>query len=186
MNRDQGDLTSIVKSILMPHHSLLRRDMERVVEVSARVVVEQRPPLCRTLLPLFRLFREFQRELDDYLNLQEESLFPRVLDLEASSQFGFGMPEAAGAVSEGLRLLMYGQSLLTAELEEMRELTQGFTAPADACKCYAELMDAMAALALHVETKLHMERNLLIPQAGALLDRAGQMPTDFPGNISFA
>src|SRR5580700_8251640 len=94
--RVSGELTmqsqlaasAIIRCVLKPHHSLLRKEAERVADLTASVVLEQRPPLCRTLLPLHRLFQEFRRELEDHLEVQDNRLFPQLLDLEAAVSAG--------------------------------------------------------------------------------------------------
>jgi len=186
MKYDQAALASIVRCILKPHHSLLRKEVARAAELSGSVVVEQRPPLCHTLLPLYRLFQEFRNELEDHLDAQESGLFPRLLELEAALSAGERAPGGADAVGEGLRLLKHGQVLLTAALEEMRELTHGFTAPPNACECYGELLDVLAAIQMELDSEVRMEKNLLVPKASALLDRAWHShaaPPEQVGNI---
>lgn len=171
MKRNEPALASIVRGVLKPHHSLLRKDVARAAELSGAVVVEQKPPLCRTLLPLYRLFQEFRRELDDHLDAQETALFPRLLELEASLRAGERPPADADAVAEALRLLKYGQTLLTGVLDEMRELTQGFSAPPGACECYGELLDVLAAIQMEMDSEVRLEKSILVPEASELLDQ---------------
>src|ERR1700678_4003259 len=86
--QNQLAASAIIRCVLKPHHSLLRKEGERAADLTACVVLEQRPPLCRTLLPLHRLFQEFCRELEDHLEVQDTRLFPQLLDLEAALSAG--------------------------------------------------------------------------------------------------
>jgi len=173
MQTAQLALAPIIRCILKPHHSLLRKDAARVVDLIGSVVVEQRPPLCRTLLPLHRLFQEFRRDLEDHLDKQE-SLFPSLLDLEMALYECEAPVTSEDDVFEALRLLKHGQMAITSELSEMRELTDGFTAPAGACKCYGELLDVLAAIERGVASEVRMERTMFFPQAEELLAHVRQ------------
>jgi regulator of cell morphogenesis and NO signaling len=135
------------------------------------VVLEQRPPLCRILLPLHRLFQEFRTDLEDHLDSQDARLFPRLMEIEAALREGERPLPCAEEVSEALRLLKYGQIALTRELDEMRELTKGFTPPPDACECYGELLDVLAGIQMEVASEVRMEGSMLFPQAAELMDQ---------------
>lgn len=170
--QNQLTLPAVIRCVLKPHHSLLRKEMERAAELTGSVVVEQRPPLCRTLLPLYRIFKEFRNDLEEHLDSQDSRLFPRLLELEFSlreDQWPLGPVED---VSEALRLLNYGQLGLTRQLDEMRELTHGFIAPPDACECYGELLDVLAGIQMEVGSEVRMENAMLIPPAQDLVERA--------------
>jgi regulator of cell morphogenesis and NO signaling len=171
---DQLAVSAIVRCVLKPHHYLLRKEAARAADLTGSVVVEQRPPLCRTLLPLFRLFQEFRRDLEDHLEVQERRLFPCLIDLEIALRTGEPPFSSADEVSEALRLLKYGQANITNLLDEMRELTHGFAAPPDACECYGELLDVLAALHMEVGSEIRMESSMLFAQAAELLEQARQ------------
>jgi regulator of cell morphogenesis and NO signaling len=169
--QNQLAISAIIRCILKPHHSLLRKEVERAADLTASVVLEQRPPLCRTLLPLHRLFQEFSRELEDHLELQDTRLFPQLLDLEVALYAGERPLPRTDDVAEGLRLLKHGRVTLTSVLDEMRELTHGFAAPPEACECYGELLDVLAGIQMEIASEMRLE-SILVPQAAELLERA--------------
>jgi regulator of cell morphogenesis and NO signaling len=163
--------SAIIRCVLKPHHSLLRKEAERVADLTASVVLEQRPPLCRTLLPLHRLFQEFRRELEDHLEVQDNRLFPQLLDLEAAVSAGERSLPRTDDIPEALRLLKHGRIALTSVLDEMRELTHGFAAPPEACECYGELLDVLAAIQMEVASEMRLE-SMLFREAAELLELA--------------
>ncbi|MGA3235863.1 MAG: hypothetical protein ABSG03_06155 [Bryobacteraceae bacterium] len=169
--QNQLPLTAVIRCVLKPHHSLLRKEVERAADLNSSVVVEQRPPLCRVLLPLYRLFQEFRRDLEDHLDSQDARLFPRLLEIEVALREGERSFPCVEEISEALRLLKYGQISLTRELDEMRELTDGFMAPAGACECYGELLDVLAGIQMEVASEVRMEGSMLFPQAAELMER---------------
>jgi regulator of cell morphogenesis and NO signaling len=166
MKHDDLAIAPLIGCVLTPHHRLLRKEASRAADLFGSVVLEQRPPLCHTLLPLHRLFQELRGELEEHLRLQE-SLFPLLLELECDSGASPAVSDLED-VSEGLRLLTYGQALLAALLEEMRELTHGFAAPSDACECYGELLEVLAGIQLEMKSEIRLETNLL-REAGKFL-----------------
>jgi regulator of cell morphogenesis and NO signaling len=176
--QNQLAVSAVIRCILKPHHSLLRKELERAADLTGSVVVEQRPPLCRVLLPLYRLFQEFRGDLEDHLDSQDERLFPRLLEIEVALREGERPLARAEEVSEALRLLKYGQIALTRELDEMRELTNGFMAPADACECYGELLDVLAGIQMEVASEVRMEGSMLFPQAAELMEQVRRCGAD--------
>lgn len=170
--QNQFALSTIIRCILKPHHSLLRKEVARAADLTGNVVVEQRPPLCRTLLPLYRLFQEFRRDLEDHLDAQDGRLFPYLLDAEAALRAGAEPVPFTDDISEGLRLLKYGQITLTSVLDEMRALTHGFIAPPEACECYGELLHILAAIHMEVAAEVRMEGSMLFPEATELMQQA--------------
>jgi regulator of cell morphogenesis and NO signaling len=176
--QNQLPLTAVIRCVLKPHHSLLRKEVERAADLNSSVVVEQRPPLCRVLLPLYRLFQEFRRDLEDHLDSQDARLFPRLLEIEVALREGERPSPCVEDVSEALRLLKYGQISMTRELDEMRELTHGFMAPAGACECYGELLDVLAGIQMEVASEVRMEGSMLFPQAAELMERARHSEAD--------
>lgn len=186
MKHNPPIFASLVGGVLRPHHDLLRKEVGRAAELSGSVVVEQRPPLCSTLLPLYRLFQEFRREMENHFDNQESGLFPQLIELEAALRSGRISSVDADELAESLRMLQYGQALLTSVLEEMRELTHGFLAPGDACECYGELLDVLASIQMEMDSEVRMERRLLIPEAADLLLEARHRetaPSSLFGNI---
>ena len=148
---------------VLDRHAVLRSQLEKAAGLADAVVIEQRPPLCRVLLPLHRLFQEFRAELESYLELQESTLFPHLL-----ASFGTRLP--AGDVIETVRLLKHGQEALSCVLSEMCELTQGFKAPDGVCLCYVELLDVLRAIQTELLLDFHLERKVLFHQALACVE----------------
>ncbi len=162
MSNEASSLFAETREVL-ERHAVLRTQLARADELAASVVIVQRPPLCRVLLPLHRLFQEFSAELESYLGLEENALFP---DLLAS--FGSRLP--AGDVIETVRLLKHGQEALSRVLSEMCELTQGFQPPEGVCLCYVELLDVLRAIQTELLLEFHREREALFPQALACVE----------------
>jgi regulator of cell morphogenesis and NO signaling len=53
----------------------------------------------------------------------------------------------------------------------MRELTDGYTAPADACNTFRGLYHGLAELERALHEHIHLENNVLFPRAGRLEEK---------------
>ena len=53
-------------------------------------------------------------------------------------------------------------------LQEMRELTDNYQAPADGCASFEALYDGLAGLETDLHRHIHKENNILFPRAAAL------------------
>jgi regulator of cell morphogenesis and NO signaling len=58
------------------------------------------------------------------------------------------------------------------ELRIIRELTNGYTAPADGCTTYAVCMQELARFERDLHQHVHLENNVLFPRAVALEARS--------------
>jgi regulator of cell morphogenesis and NO signaling len=141
-----------------PLRNLLCSQLSKAVELLSRVVIEQRPPLCRVLLPLHRLFHEFSAELRSYIELEETDLVPNAM-------MALGPRATPGELSETVRLLRHGQETLLRLLAEMCELTQGFLAPSGACLSYVQLLDALRSIQTELVREFRLENEVLSPRA---------------------
>jgi iron-sulfur cluster repair protein YtfE (RIC family) len=149
---------------ILKRHTFLREELAKAADLTGRVIIEQKPPLCHTLLPLYRLFQELRRDLEEYLDLEETGLLPRLREIETGVRTAGQPGSTTDDMVETVRILRHGQATLTGVLDEMQELTQGFLAPVDACDCYATLLEALAAIHGELLLLFRLEGDLLFPR----------------------
>jgi regulator of cell morphogenesis and NO signaling len=157
-----------VVEAFLKRHAFLRKELAKAGDLAGRVIIEQRPPLCRTLLPLYRLFQELREDLEEYLELQEKSFIPLLVEIESGSRRATRPARATDGILETMRLLKHGQATLTSVLDEMGELTQGFLAPINACACYEALLESLAAIHGELLLLFRLESSLLFPRTAEL------------------
>lgn len=126
------------------------------------VVLEQRPPCCRTFLSLRRLFLEFSSELQSYLDREEIALFPALQGRTGRQQ--------CMDLAETVRLLRRGQDGILCLISDLCETTQGFETPADACPCYGSFLDVLRNMKAAVLQQFHLENDEIFPNALALAE----------------
>ncbi len=68
-------------------------------------------------------------------------------------------------------MMMMEHDSAGAAFEELRNITAGFTAPADGCISYRTLFQALTEFEADLHQHVHLENNILVPRALALEGR---------------
>lgn len=76
---------------------------------------------------------------------------------------------ARPGINEILANMRSDHDVLGDPLHRLRKLTDGFTAPPDACVKYREMLTGMEALERDMLQHVHLENNILLPRAKARL-----------------
>ncbi len=65
-------------------------------------------------------------------------------------------------------MMRYEHDQAGAALKDLRELTDGFAPPEDACNSYRAMLDALQTLEQDLHLHIHKENNILFPRAEQL------------------
>jgi regulator of cell morphogenesis and NO signaling len=156
-------LGELVDHIVTTHHGYLREALPRLAYLAARVATvhgEAHPELRK----LQRVYNAFQRELDQHMEKEERVLFPLCRELETARV----LPEFhCGSVNLPILRMMVEHQDAGDALARMRELTNDFTPPADACNTYRAMLAGLAELERDMHQHVHKENNILFPRAAA-------------------
>lgn len=162
-------LSQITDYIVATHHAYVREQLPQVYGYLQRVAAKHgdRHPEMRKV---FALFAQVKQELEDHMQKEELVVFPRVNDVER---------QLANKTFPGLTItyLQAPLEMMEAEheqagriLSEIRQLTNDYTAPADACTTYRLCLSSLQAFELDLHQHVHLENNVLFPRAIALLE----------------
>lgn len=157
---NKASLPDLMNHIVTNHHGWLRREL---------------PPLLATTNTVLRVHGDSHSELAEvaatlkkindavlpHLDEEEQSVFPALRKLVA------GEPPAD--IAKQLKSLRSDHDDLGTELHRLRELTDGFKVPADACAKYREMLTGLTALERDMLQHVHLENNILLPQSQSLL-----------------
>jgi regulator of cell morphogenesis and NO signaling len=117
------------------------------------------PELGRALT----VFARFAADLEAHLAEEEHVVFPLVESLEAAAPLNDVLARLAGLEAAHGRL---GEAL-----DELRALTGGYAAPADACVTYRALMDDLRGFEAGFRATVAEESDVLFPRAARLAGR---------------
>ena len=160
-----ASLTGLVGYILEKHHVFTKEEMERLdalVEKVHGVHGANHPELSR----IKHLFKCLCDDLKPHMFKEEQVLFPYIIRLdEASNRQQTPMPPPFGTVRNPVRMMMLEHDTAGELLRELREVSNGYSAPADACISYRTLYEALEAFERDLHQHIHLENNILFPRA---------------------
>lgn len=166
-----SDLDALVSHILDHHHTYVREALPLIqahTERVARVKGDRHPEM----IEVDRVFTTAAAALVAHMDQEEQVVFPYIVALERARRSGLPAPAAQFAsVEEAIRAMERDHRDAADAMERIRELTNAFTYPEDACTTFRVCVQELAALERDLHTHMHLENNLLFP-AALELDRA--------------
>lgn len=148
--------TKLVAFIVDTHHAFTREVLVRIDQLlrKVRAVHGERHPELHTIGTVFARLRD---ELETHLVKEERILFPRILEaLAAGAPPGVEAPIARMEVEH---------DEAGSALRELRQLSNGYEPPEDACRSYRGLFAALLELEVDLHRHIHLESNVLFPRA---------------------
>lgn len=168
----QESLSSLIDHIVSVHHAYLRQALPRIGDLMQRVLVahgENHPELEQVA----RQYRDLRAELEAHLQKEERMLFPMIQSMEVTG----GLDDVhCGTVAQPISVMVFEHDNAGEALRNLRNWTDQYTPPADACPTYRALLTDLQALERDLHEHIHKENNLLHPRAVALEARLLDLP----------
>jgi regulator of cell morphogenesis and NO signaling len=154
-------LTELADHIEQTHHAYLKSELPRL-EFLVNKVANRHGAHTPQLVELAQVFNAFKAELDAHMQKEEVVLFPICRQLDSASgpqQFH------CGSVENPIAVMIREHDDAGAALARMRELTNDYTPPIDACNTYRALFDSLHHLEQDMHRHVHKENSILFPKA---------------------
>lgn len=148
---------AIIELIITRHHAYVRETapvLEGYLLKIAHVHGERHPEL----LPLYQEFRLMHQSLLAHMEKEEQILFPRLVHWEQAMQ---RTQEQAEVLLTPIGVMEDEHSIEGDRLRKMRQLTNDYTPPADACQTYRLAFRMLAEFEEDLHRHIHLENNLL-------------------------
>jgi regulator of cell morphogenesis and NO signaling len=158
-------LSELLAHIRSTHHVYTREEIARLGPLFDKVcsVHGKNHP---ELLLLRETFRDLAEELTAHLMKEEMVLFPYILHMEEAVVAKEPvLPPPFGSVRNPVAMMMSEHDGAGAALRSMRQISNGYAAPPDACVSFQTLYQALAAFEADLHQHIHLENNLLFPRA---------------------
>lgn len=159
------NLASLITYIHDKHHIFTREELGRIEPLLAKVCSvygERRPEL----LQIQALFDGLKSELILHMMKEEKVLFPYVTQMEYAISAGLAAPVPMfGTVRNPVQMMMVEHDGAGDLLRRIRQLSNDFNSPADACVSYQTLYRALEELEQDLHQHIHLENNILFPRA---------------------
>jgi regulator of cell morphogenesis and NO signaling len=158
----KAPLSEITTYIVRKHHAFARDQLNLIRELAAKVESRhgnKHPEISR----LSEVFYAISTELDVHFFCEENILFPYI------SQLGTGRQPVTSPVFESVEQ-PFSQMMLDHDhtgngLRLLREITNNYVPPSDACTTYRALFHALEDFERDLHRHIHLENNILFPRA---------------------
>lgn len=157
---NKASLPDLMNHIVTTHHRWLRRELPPMLETTntvLRVHGKSHSELAEVVATLEKINNSVLPHLDE----EEQTVFPALRKLVAG--------EPPTDIATQLDSLRSDHDELGTELHRLRELTDGFKVPTDACAKYREMLSGLLALERDMLQHVHLENNILLPRAQTML-----------------
>lgn len=121
-------------------------------------VVAAHAPRHPELVELKNTFAKLKADLEPHMLKEERVLFPMIRNLETGSAKAPGFPSSVAAP---IRVMRAEHEQAEQLQNRIRDLTQNFTVPADACQSYERLMDELKHLDADLKEHIRKENEIL-------------------------
>ena len=159
------DLDFLVDYIVNTHHKYVVRSMPAIVEYTqkvARVHGMNHPEA----VVIANEFLKVQSDLDSHMAKEENILFPYIKQLVETQKSKSTLGGSAfGSIQSPINMMEMEHELVGGIMAHIRELTNNFTPPADACSTYRLSYASLNEFEEDLHQHIHLENNILFPKA---------------------
>jgi len=161
----QEPLSELIAHIDSTHHKFVREETARLAPLFVKVcsVHSKNHP---ELLGMQATFAALVQELTMHLMKEEQVLFPYIVRMEeAVLQKEQVLPPPFGTVENPVAMMIHEHNSAGEALRTLRQASNGYAAPPDACVSYQTLYRALADFEADLHQHIHLENNILFPRA---------------------
>jgi len=156
-------LDRLIDHILDTHHSYVRASLPLITKYLAKLVEvhgARHPELAR----IAATFQQTAQGLTQHMMKEEQVLFPYIREIATSSD-ARRTPSPFGTVENPIRMMEREHEEAGDEMRLIRQLTNGYEAPADGCTTYRVCFSELAQFERDLHRHVHLENNILFPRA---------------------
>jgi regulator of cell morphogenesis and NO signaling len=162
---NEWSLDFLIDYIMNNHHQYVRR-MIPVITLHADKVASVHGKNHPETIRIADLFLAVREELEMHMMKEERILFPQikqmVLNQNENSQF---FPPPFGTIQNPIRMMEFEHTSAGDALYQIRELSNNYSHPEDACNTFKALYSEMKEFEEDLHKHIHLENNILFPKA---------------------
>jgi regulator of cell morphogenesis and NO signaling len=159
-----GSLTELMSHIVKTHHGFIRTQIPEIERLMDKVYSKHganHPELGH----IRSVFHGLGQDLLTHLLKEENILFPYLERMEESVvQHEPILPPPFGTVANPVRMMEHEHDDAGAAVKALRDASQGYTPPADACASFQALYTALENFEKGLHQHIHLENNVLFPR----------------------
>jgi len=150
---DSEPFDKLIQHILETYHRPLDEELPRLESMAAKVLEVHRDKDPERLSELVDVYGGLKAELENHMAKEEQVLFRMILNGQGAM--------AGGPIS----VMEHEHESAGAALRRLRELTDDYEVPAEACNTWLALWHGLEALEQSLHQHIHLENNILFPRA---------------------
>ena len=160
-----ASLEQLAQHIVSKHHKYVRRELVRL-EPLANKVRDKHAQKHHELVRITYVLAALRDELSMHMSKEEQILFPYIARLERAAQSDQPASEAPfGRVANPIQVMLQEHDDAASLLRTLREITNQYKVPDDACPSYQVLYEGLQAFEQDLHHHIHLENNILFPRA---------------------
>lgn len=155
----------LIDYIVNNHHRYVRETIPIIARHTQKVAAVHGGRHPETIR-IAHQFAQTARDLELHMRKEEEILFPYIKRLVQAEKEGdrVGLPPF-GSVRNPIRMMEAEHLTAGDEMAEIRELSNGYTPPEDACMTYRVSYQELEQFEDDLHRHVHLENNILFPKA---------------------
>jgi regulator of cell morphogenesis and NO signaling len=158
----------LISYILIHHHFYVRQNMPAILSHLEKVTAkhsENFPYMVKVL----QLFTAIKEEITLHMQKEEMVLFPRIKEIESLAGKEQKVNFAGSYINGPINMLEMEYEHAGNMLYEIRQLTQNYTPPLDACATFKVCLAELKEFEEDLHKDVHIENNLLFPLAEKMI-----------------
>ena len=158
------DAEQLIGYIIIHHHFYVKQSMPLIYSHLEKVAAKHgsRYPYMQKVFELFGMIKD---EMTMHMQKEEMILFPRIKEIE--NLFNNNQPTniSDGYITGPVNVMEAEHEHAGKILDEIRQLTNNYTAPEDACTTFKVSLAELKEFEKDLHKHVHLENNLLFPKA---------------------
>jgi len=163
-NYNELSLAQLSEHIVSTHHNYVKNEMPALHGYLQKVASkhgDRHPEMNK----VFQIFVAVKEEMEFHMQKEEMVLFPRIKDIENQIQEGKKVVVSSSYLQSPINMMEQEHDHAGSMLAEIRNLTNNYNPPADACTTYQLSFASLQAFELDLHRHVHLENNILFPKA---------------------
>ncbi|HQX95808.1 MAG TPA: iron-sulfur cluster repair di-iron protein [Chitinophagaceae bacterium] len=163
-NYNELSLAQLSEHIVSTHHNYVKNEMPALHGYLQKVASkhgDRHPEMNK----VFQIFVAVKEEMEFHMQKEEMVLFPRIKDIENQIQEGKKVVVSSSYLQSPINMMEEEHDHAGSMLAEIRNLTNNYNPPADACTTYQLSFASLQAFELDLHRHVHLENNILFPKA---------------------
>ena len=161
--------TELVDHVEQTHHVFMKEQLPRLAGLLDKVIRAHGERHGEMLERLKYNYISLKTDIELHLAKEEQILFPLIRQMEAFGQGQGPAPEMhCGSIVNPIGQMEHEHDVAGQCLTEMRRITSNYRLPDDACPTFAALFEGLDALEKDLHEHIHLENNMLFPNAQKL------------------